>query len=246
MESVSTEWKNAYFESIKELKEATNRFGGLDDFLKAIMTYEGLHDLNAAKALATDLLYQQQLELKKIESEINETQAQALKIISYMNVAESLVSQHSFDLHSLNNLMGVAKKYGNPSQILEALNSYKNLGAFKTEGEALRIEVKRLEEDRATKEAEIIALNRFIEKANRAIGEVEASHKKSLTVQAIAEIVDGTGEIEIDPLRFKQTSLRFLLGINHYAKQNTNILMDWEKSVSFYLKHIISALTAIQ
>ena len=128
-------------DTIKELKEATNRFGGLDDFLKAIMTYEGLHDLNAAKALATDLLYQQQLELKKIESEINETQAQALTIISYMNVAESLVSQHSFDLHSLNTLMGVAKKYSNPSQILEALNSYKNLGAFKTESEALRIEV---------------------------------------------------------------------------------------------------------
>ena len=88
-------------------------------------------------------------------------------------------------------------------------------------------------------------MNRFIEKANRAIGEVEARNKKSLTVQARAEIVDGTGEIEIDPLRFKQTSLRFLLGINQYAKQNTNVLMDWEKSVSFYLKYIISALTAI-
>jgi Arc/MetJ-type ribon-helix-helix transcriptional regulator len=240
------ELENISIETMKELKEATNRFGGLDDYIKAINTYENIQDLSNAKSLAVDLLYEQHLELKKIESEINETQAQALAIITYMNVAKSLVSQHSFDLFSLNTLMEVAQKYGNPSQILEAINSYKNLGSFKTECEALRIEVKRLEEDRATKEAEILALNRFIEKANRAIGEIEASHKKSLTVQAIAEIVDGTGEIEIDPLRFKQTSLRFLLGINQYAKQHSDILIDWEKLVSFFLKKTIEALTTIQ
>ncbi|MCK4817141.1 hypothetical protein KA005_15330, partial [bacterium] len=208
--------------------------------------HEGLQVLLEARLIASDTLYNHQLEIKKIEGEINEAQARALSIISYMNVAQSLVSDHSFDLHSLNTLLEVARKYGSPTVILEALNSYQNLQKFKTEIDAIRIEIGRLVEERRVKEAEIVSLNRFIERANRAIGEIEAGYKNSLTVQVIAELVNGIGEIEIDPFRFKQISLLFLLGINQFAKKHSSVLVDWEKNVSFYLKYTIEALTGIQ
>lgn len=233
-------------ETMRELNRNTIKFGGLENFLKVISAYEGLQVLLEARLIASDTLYNHQLEIKKIEGEINEAQARALSIISYMNVAQSLVSDHSFDLHSLNTLLEVARKYGSPTVILEALNSYQNLQKFKTEIDAIRIEIGRLVEERRVKEAEIVSLNRFIERANRAIGEIEAGYKNSLTVQVIAELVNGIGEIEIDPFRFKQISLLFLLGINQFAKKHSSVLVDWEKNVSFYLKYTIEALTGIQ
>lgn len=233
-------------ETMRELNRNTIKFGGLENFLKVISAYEGLQVLLEARLIASDTLYNHQLEIKKIEGEINEAQARALSIISYMNVAQSLVSDHSFDLHSLNTLLEVARKYGSPTVILEALNSYQNLQKFKTEIDAIRIEIGRLVEERRAKEAEIVSLNRFIERANRAIGEIEAGYKNSLTVQVIAELVNGIGEIEIDPFRFKQISLLFLLGINQFAKKHSSVLVDWEKNVSFYLKYTIEALTGIQ
>jgi hypothetical protein len=233
-------------ETMRGLNEETIKFGGLESFLKVISAYKDLQGLLKAKSEAVQLFNEQRLDLEKIESEIQVTHAKSLTIQTYYNVAESLVYDHSFDIRSLNTLMDVAKKYGNPSRIFEALNAYKNLQAFKTEIDAMRIEIGRLEEERSAKEAEIASLNRFLERANRAIGEVEAGYKNRLTVQIIAELVDGVGDIEIDPLRFKQISLLFLLRINQFAKQHSSVLVDWEKKVSFSLKSTINALTEIQ
>ena len=233
-------------ETMRGLNEETIKFGGLESFLKVISAYKDLQGLLKAKNEAVQLFNEQRLELEKIESEIQVTHAKSLRIQTYYNVAESLVYEHSFDLHSLNDLIGVARKYGSPTVIFEALNAYENLQKFKTELEAIRIGIERLEKERNTKEAEILSLNRFIERANRAIGEVEAGRKNILTVQVISELVDGIGDIEIDPLRFKQISLLFLLRINQFAKQHSSVLVDWEKKVSFFLKYTINALTEIQ
>jgi hypothetical protein len=233
-------------ETLSELNQATSMYGGLQGVTKAILEYHSLQDIEKAKTLAEDILKSQQNEIHKIESEIETLHARSLRIISYMNVTEELVDNHSFDIYSLNMLMQAAGKFGNPMNILEAINIYESLDEIRKEILAVRVELKRLSEGKKAQEAELEALNRFIEKANRAIGEIEASHKKSLTVQAIAEIIDGSVEIEIDPLRFKQTSLRFLLGINQYAKQHSSVLSDWEKAVGFYLNYVIEGLSKIQ
>lgn len=233
-------------EILEDLNRETKKYGSLEGLLNAITMYGSIEQIKIADDIAKNMLNDQRLEIKKNENDIKKMEAKALAYKSYMDVAQALVSEHSFDLHSLKTLMEIAEKHGDPSQILEALNTYSNIEELKKEIAVTHSEIGRLQKERKEKEVEVETLNRFIEKANRAIGEIEANYNKSIDIQAISEIIYGHKEIEIKPWRFKQIALLFLIGINRHVRQNISQFSDWEeKFVGSNIRYAIDYLTKI-
>jgi hypothetical protein len=232
-------------EVIKQLNRDNLRYGGLKNLLVTIKQFKTLEDINEAKKIAEQDLVNKENERKKLDIEIIQIKSQVLAMISYYNIAKVLVTEHSFDVPSLNILMEVAEKYGTPTVILGAINTHKSLENIIKEIEVKKSELELLKKELDDKEAKIEGLNLFIEKANRAVGEIEASYKKSIALQSIVDIIYEIGEVEFDPERFKQISLLFLTGINRYAKKHYANLTDWDKKVSYSLGRTVETLTTI-
>jgi len=141
--------------------------------------------------------------------------------------------------------MDLAKKYGEPFKIFEAINVYKNMGEITTVIEAKRADSDRLSSEISNKEAELSALNNFIERANMAIGKIEANYERSLILQTISDLIYETETTEIKPETFLRTSLLVLTGIHSYARRHSVNLGNWDRDVDRWLKLTIEILTSI-
>ena len=223
---------------IKGLNVKVEDYGGLKGFLQAVSDYKALGDLSLQNLLVIDKVKRKQAEYDKLEVQLSLLEAQSMTFVSTLDFAKTLVEEYKFDVFGFKTLVEAAEKYGTVSEILYAILRYGTSKELKKYAETLQFDITKLREDKVTKEAELLSLDNFIEKANRSIGNIEASHGKSLTIQAIVDLIYDT-DILIDHSRFTRTVFLFLVGVKSYLKKNRGEIPGWDPTLeSIFAKNV--------
>jgi hypothetical protein len=176
-----------------------------------------------------------------LEIKLKDLEVESRAFSSLLGFTRGLVEEHNFDLASTKTLFDVAEKYGTPAEILEAILSFQTFQELQKQRETMKSEIDLLSKEKIKKEAEFKASTIFLNKANKQIGEIEASHSKSLTIHAIADLIYETGE-SIDPVRFMKIVFLFLVGVQSYIKKMGTI-PGWDSSLNYIIFNLVSILS---
>jgi hypothetical protein len=228
--------------TIFDLDRSLGNFGGLSNFLKTIEKYQTLQKIEQDITEVKNELAQKNHKYRLLEIKIKDLKIESQMFSSLLRFTKALIEDHNFDLISTKTLFEIAEKYGSPAEILEAILCYQKIQELQKQRETVKSEINILKDERIKKEANLEALENFIEKANRSIGMIEASHSKSFTIQSIADLIYETGE-SIDPVHFKKILILFLIGAQGYiikrgpipgcdplVENNVSILINYFKT----------------
>jgi hypothetical protein len=196
---------------VKALNMKVRDYGGLEGFLEAVSSYKSLGDFRKEQLLVVKDVEMKQARARALEVQNNLLAAQSVAFVSMLGFTRILVEKHSFDILSFEVLVKAAEKFGNVSGILHAMKSY---------------------------EAKLQTLDSSIEKANRSIGKIEASHKKSLIIQSIVDLIYDT-DVTIEHDRFTKTVFLFMAGVQSYLKKNRGMIPGWGSDQEFFFSRYI-------
>jgi hypothetical protein len=232
---------------LKELQilvRLTSKFGGLESIHEAFKDYESLEDMQ--KIIEHAEKYLETLAISAKEKELNikelEQKGQVLKL--HLETVKYLYD-NNFDLVALENLMELAKKIGEPFKVFKMLLKYGKKEEIEKEISELVEKKSILNEEIEKINMKLKILEEFIENANQKLGEIEANQKNSITAQNIFDLLNEGGDIEIDPHRFKNILLGFLLSIKNHFEKYSDSYPKWQSGHSSTLKFLINAVTDI-
>jgi len=118
-------------EVLKELKELSEKHKGIKGLLDAVSEYRSLADIEEEKS--------------RVEAELKRVQADYAHLQTVIGVLEELLYKHKFSPLAMAQLYKLAKKYGGPIEVLEALEKYGELKALDKEVEERKAEVRGLD-----------------------------------------------------------------------------------------------------
>ncbi len=150
------------------------KYGGVKEVLEAIDAHLSYADIVNKTNKAT-------AELTDLESKISKTESEYAHLTTATDLCSSLLHKYKFGLDAIATIYDTAKKYGEPIEVLRAVEAYGKLEALKQELSKLEGVVAQRQEARAQlagkhQEAlqEIESLNATSLKVGSEIGKVEA------------------------------------------------------------------------
>jgi DNA repair exonuclease SbcCD ATPase subunit len=112
--------------ALKELKNSSDRYGGVKDVVEAVNKYTDLAELKSEVKV---------LEEKKLNVEANLKKAEAdyAHLQSVIGMCETLLYKFRFSVPAITDIYEVAKKYGEPLEVLKAIGRYGERKAIEDE-----------------------------------------------------------------------------------------------------------------
>jgi hypothetical protein len=219
--------------------EELNRQGiaenDLFQLLNNARAFGGLQGINTALQKYGDIVTIQNFEIKArldlsvLQSEVSKLDAKATTLKPFVEFAEILIMQYSFNLESLDTLVKVAMKYGGPTSVLNALTEYGGIYELRLEkakeikiGENIRIQT-----DSET--LKFMNLSDMVHKLHQEIGEINANYAQSLLLQKIHDLLTKPRKAQIDSLEFLRIVSALLSGILEHAESNKESLAGWNR-----------------
>lgn len=197
-------------------------YGGFEGIQTALEKYGNIEAVKSSEILARHNLSVLQSDYSKLEEKMK-----SLK--PFVDFAEILIMNYSFNLESLDLLVQTAKKFGGFPGVLNALTEYSSLHNLRNEkakevkiGENLRIQT-----DADT--LELINLSEKVREMHQDIGEIKANYAQSLQLQKIQDLLIRPREAEMDSTEFLRLVSALLLGILEYGESNKESVKDWDK-----------------
>jgi hypothetical protein len=233
------------FADLETLKEKTIEFGGLEPAIRTI-----------AYAITEAEVQKKTNEFnKQIESLVDEAKAEERKLDEIMHqiklkqffvdYAEKLLNVYKFDPIALQTIITVAQNYGEPTIVLQALNTYGNLRKLEetvqTNIETLKAyddDIIKLQAQKENNESQIADLY-------RRIGAIEEKHKQSKVLQNIANLLYNPTNAEISPDEYMLLSLSLLIGIRDYSFTHSAALPKWNIYVKNHVDNAVNMLNNI-
>jgi DNA repair exonuclease SbcCD ATPase subunit len=151
-------------ETFKRLEELSKKFGGAKEVLEAVSEYRSLAEIKEERS--------------KVDADLKRVQAEYEYIMTTIGVLEELLYKHKFSSSAIVSVYRVAKKYGGPVEVLEALEKFGELKEVEAELERRRTELREVE-------ARLREFNRQIEELRGLRKELEKEVEKIL--KSIAE-----------------------------------------------------------
>jgi predicted nucleic acid-binding Zn-ribbon protein len=145
-------------EMLKGIKNLSEKYGGANSVIEAINTYGSLDDLRREVKGLEDRKHNLELELKNIDDKYSH-------IKSIIDICNTLIHEYKFSVQAITDIYEVAKKYGEPINILKAIEGYGEL-------KAIEDKVKILNAKRDELEARVNELNNDTQRLRALIDEL--------------------------------------------------------------------------
>ena len=231
-------------EDLAVIKEKTEGFGVRSLIENIFFAYS---KEQIKKALDEELLNIEKLhvEQRKIQNQIDTLRNQKAVLTGYIKYAELLQEKYHFDLNALQTILAIAENGEDPIYVLDQVNKYlqtEELDArIKAQQEALHEIINTLKE----RETNLSELDKKINEANRKIGAIEERHRRSQSLQLIAELLDNPTGAKITPQAFIPISLSLIVGIRDYAYTHSTSLTNYNNYVKRHIDNAATNLTLI-
>lgn len=116
--------------ALEELKAASAKHGGVSEVLNAINAYANVQDIETAIS---------RLEKKKAEAEaeLKRVNVENVHLQTVIAICDTLLYTYKFSVPAIGDIYELAKKYGEPLEVLKAVAKYGELNALEHEVEML-------------------------------------------------------------------------------------------------------------
>jgi hypothetical protein len=232
-------------EDLEALKQKTLEFGGLNTVFSTIA-----YAYTEAEAKKEISKFNKHIESMKDEAKAEERNLEEImhriKINQfYFDYAEKLLNVYKLDPIALQTILTLAQKYGEPTIVLQALNTYGNLRKLKGKMQVMIAAIKAYDEDISKLQAQKEINESQIAELHRTIGVIKEKYKQSRTLQNIANLLNNPTNAEISPNEFKLLSLALLIGIRDYSYINSAALPKWKIYVKNHVDNATNTLNNI-
>lgn len=130
--------KEGYSEAVlTELSEMSARLGGVKVVVEGVSTFVSTEDLKSKRQ-------GEEKKLSEVETNLKTIQIEHAHLQSVVSLCDELLYKHGFSTPSITALFKVAKKFGQPVDVLDAVQRFGDLKAIEAEVERLTAESARL------------------------------------------------------------------------------------------------------
>jgi DNA repair ATPase RecN len=167
---------------LEELRESSEKYGGVKGVLEAVNAYKSLVDLKSEI---------NELEKRKsdLESDLKKVEAEHAHLMSVIEMCETLLYKFKFSVPAIADIYEMAKRYGEPLEVLKAVGRYGELRAIEESIEKLTARKNELE-------ARVKALENQVQELRALIDEMRRQAEGLLKpfVKRISEAIDLLGQ----------------------------------------------------
>ena len=180
-------------------------------------------------------------EQRKLEEIIHQAKIKQF----YVDYAEKLLNIFKLDPISLQTIINVAENFGEPTIILQALNTYGNLTRLKENVQKKLEALKTYNEEIITLQAQKENNESQIADLYRRLGIIEEKQRESRILQNIANLLRDPSNADIPPREFMLLSLALLIGIRDFSFTHSTTLPKWNAYVKSHLDTSVENLNNI-
>ena len=117
-------------EALMRLREASSKYGGVEEVLEAVNKYGNVASLNSELSRLKD-------ERDKTEASLRKLNADHAHLQTLIGMCDNLLYEHKFSVSAIERLYEVAKRHGKPIEVLKAIEKYGEIKALEKEAEKL-------------------------------------------------------------------------------------------------------------
>jgi hypothetical protein len=197
-------------------------YGGINGIYTALEKYGDIETIKNAEIQA-------QVSLNVLQTNFTKLEKKYATLKPFVDFAEILIMQYSFNHESLDILVKVAEKYGGLTNVLEAITEYGNIHELRLEKvKEIKIgrNLKTLNDDYSL---ELLNVSEKVKEMHQDIGEINANYARSLRLQKIHELLTKPRDAEIDSEEFLRIVSALLSGIIEYGNKNKESVAGWNK-----------------
>ncbi|MFC1506172.1 hypothetical protein ACFLQ6_03780 [Thermoproteota archaeon] len=182
---------------LMNLKSITDKYGGIEKFLKTIDAFTNLLDIENS-------LTEIKNKKKNLESEYKQIKADHAHLQPAVKLCDELLYNYGFNIPALNTLLEISKQYGGIYKLMEAIGKYENITHLNSEIKsitdrkiALESNVKELQEQVSRKRSEVEELKTSITTTTNSISKqfINSTDKIAKTYETATETVASTLKI---------------------------------------------------
>lgn len=191
--------------ALGELNEAAKKYGGPSDVLGAVNSFAALADIKASCERI-------QATVPKAVAALEKLRAEHTHLRSAIDTCQKLLDDHKFGLDAISTILSLAGRYGEPIEVLRAVEAYGKAEALEERIEQLKLEVVNIEgkvEQLKKTEGQYLARNKAIldqfEELNakaievgRTVGIVEEQLKKDTSARDILNLLQNPVSAEYE------------------------------------------------
>jgi hypothetical protein len=202
----------------EKIRETAEKYGSPERVLDALKTFGDIdkmlsYERNLKEQLST--LTQEEAASKRRKEDYD---AEALRQKTFLDIVRLLVADYSYDYSSLKALHELAGKYGDPLQVMGAVNAYGNLEQIKARTSDAEAKLRTLEEKVSAADARLGELNRLIEAADMKLGEIRANQAMSFRLQMVSDLLTNPRRLQATPEEMARLTLSFLNGLAEHNR----------------------------
>lgn len=178
-------------ETLREVVGASSKLGNPADVFRALKELSRLKGVEVA-------IKQMEQNKANVEADMKELQASHVHLQPVIKLCEELLYKHGFNIHAIEDLYKVAKKYGNPFEVLASLAKYEDAQALTSKITELRDQEAALQTRIPLLRKEEVELKERIEVQNKSLGSKLQSISSDLSQMrriVIEEITETFGTV---------------------------------------------------
>ncbi len=229
-------------EVLVEIRGAAAKYGAPATVLQALNAYGTLgrlqSELNETEKMCTDAL----TELKRINAEKEGVVAETLTIKTWVDIVKMLMLDYHFDKSSFRTLYELAKKHGNPLEVMSAVNDYGSLKAIEDKLAEDNVTKKNLEGEISERNVTLRDLDEKIASRNQIIGEIRAKHEASSRLQDVSSLIMNPKGVRSSPEELSRTVMLILSGLKEYQRIHPEDSAKMKTSLGQSIDWLINAL----
>ena len=105
---------------LAKLAGLTKKYGGVKEILEAIKSYANYSDIRNKNTKA-------KAELSEVKANISKLETQYAGLKTAITMCQTLIQQYKFGIDAISTILSIAKKYGEPLDVLKAIEAYGKL-----------------------------------------------------------------------------------------------------------------------
>ena len=226
----------------KEILAAAKSYGDPQSILGMVNASGGLDQLASEQSKMRQDLAEAKSEKEQVMREKERLETESLVYKSYIDIVRLLVKKYSFDLSSINELLSLAEKYGNPIQIIRAVNVHHGMLDLQAKLREVQTRLHTTEEDLADKEATLKVKEENLAKANQLLGEIRANQAQSLRLQIVSDLIMKPKGVKATVNELARICLIVLIGVKEYTEYNIQESDKFRSKVGPRLNWVIQDL----
>ena len=211
------------------LLSVAHKFGDAEKIFKAFDEYGEINRLQTQRSIEEEkvsLAEEKEDESRKRKEALDN---QALIQKTYLDIVKLLVADYSYDYDSIKNLHELAEKYGNPLQVMGAVNVYGEIATLKKEAashssevDAKEKELQAVEGKIGVADAEYNKLMKLNAEANQVLGEIKANEEHSMRLHTISRLLLEPRKMRCTIDEISRITVALLSGVSECSRANQN------------------------